>query len=322
MMSHAGWKGVDFMTAIIEMDQVQKHYTKGKLTIKALDDTTISIAEGDVLGLVGESGSGKSTFGKLLIGLEPPTEGEIRYQGAPLWKKNKYVRRKPGELQTVFQDPQSSLDPRMTIKEIIIEPLYALSKNERKQKESYDNLLKLIKRVGLNEEHLERYPHEFSGGQRQRIAIARALITEPSFIILDEPTSALDVSVQAQVLNLLKELKEERGLTYLFISHNMSVIKYMCSKVAVLYKGNIVEIGSTEQLFNNPQHPYTEILLSSLPSLFENKEKAIEGFAETAQPKGENSCIFYEKCPRRTDQCMTSPALESRGKDHFAVCHY
>ncbi|WP_307478145.1 ABC transporter ATP-binding protein [Cytobacillus purgationiresistens] len=310
------------MTMIIEMDQVQKYYQKGKVTIKALNDTTLSILEGDVLGLVGESGSGKSTFGKLLIGLEHPTGGEILYEGNPLWKKSKYVRRKPGELQTVFQDPQSSLDPRMTIKEIILEPLYALSKNERKQKGSYDHLIKLIKRVGLKEEYLDRYPHEFSGGQRQRIAIARALITEPSFIILDEPTSALDVSVQAQVLNLLKEIKEERGLTYLFISHNMSVIKYMCSKVAVLYKGNIVEMGETEELFNNPQHPYTEILLSSLPSLIEENEQKMKGFAETAQSKTENSCIFYEKCPKRTEKCLVGPELELRGKDHMVACHY
>ncbi len=310
------------MTVMIEMDHVHKHYQKGKLTVKALDNMSISISEGEVLGLVGESGSGKSTFGKLLIGLESPTGGDILYQGNPLWKRNKYIRRKPGELQTVFQDPQSSLDPRMTIKEIILEPLYALDKTERRQKGSYENLLRLIKRVGLKEEHLDRYPHEFSGGQRQRIAIARALITDPSFIVLDEPTSALDVSVQAQVLNLLKELKEERGLTYLFISHNMSVIKYMCTKVAVLYKGNIVEMGETDKLFNDPQHPYTEILLSSLPSLFENNEQGIKGFAETLQPKVEGSCVFYEKCPKRTDKCLISPKLEGGEQDHLAACHY
>ncbi|MEH7126278.1 ABC transporter ATP-binding protein [Bacillus sp. JJ1773] len=304
------------------MDHVHKHYQKGKLTVKALDNMSISISEGEVLGLVGESGSGKSTFGKLLIGLESPTGGDILYQGNPLWKRNKYIRRKPGELQTVFQDPQSSLDPRMAIKEIILEPLYALDKTERRQKGSYENLLKLIKRVGLKEEHLDRYPHEFSGGQRQRIAIARALITDPSFIVLDEPTSALDVSVQAQVLNLLKELKKERGLTYLFISHNMSVIKYMCTKVAVLYKGNIVEMGETDKLFNDPQHPYTEILLSSLPSLFETNEQGIKGFAETLPPKGEVSCVFYEKCPKRTERCLISPKLEGRGQDHLAACHY
>ncbi|MBU8878281.1 ABC transporter ATP-binding protein [Bacillus sp. FJAT-29790] len=310
------------MQAIIEMTHVQKHYHKGKLTVKALDNMSISIFEGEVLGLVGESGSGKSTFGKLIIGLESPTAGEILYHGNPLWKRNKYIRRKPGELQTVFQDPQSSLDPRMTIKEIILEPLYALDKIERKKKGSYDNLLNLIKRVGLKEEYLDRYPHEFSGGQRQRIAIARALITDPSFIVLDEPTSALDVSVQAQVLNLLKELKEERGLTYLFISHNMSVIKFMCSQVAVLYKGNIVEMGQTDQLFNNPRHPYTKILLSSLPSLFENHQQSMEGFAESIQPENQTSCVFYEKCPKRTEKCLISPVFEVKDQNHLAACHY
>lgn len=251
------------MTNLLQMNQAEKVFLTGKQSIQAVNPTNLVIKKGEVLGLVGESGSGKSTLGKMLIGLEAPSQGTIDYEDKPLWVKNKYQRTRPGEIQTVFQDPQSSLDPRMRIKDIIMEPLYALSSKERKEKGSPERLNQLIKRVGLKEDHLDRYPHEFSGGQRQRIAIARALMTDPSFIVLDEPTSALDVSVQAQVLNLLKELQRERKLTYLFISHNMSVIRYMCDRVAVMYKGTIVEIEQTKNLFADPEHPYTNKLLAS-----------------------------------------------------------
>ena len=252
---------------MIEISQVEKIYKTGKESVYAVKPTNLTIEEGDILGIVGESGSGKSTLGKMIIGLEFPTKGTISYYGTPLWIKNKYRRINAGEIQTVFQDPQSSLDPRMRVRDIILEPLLALPKLERISKGNPERLFELMKRVGLKEEHLNRYPHEFSGGQRQRIAIARALITEPKFIILDEPTSALDVSVQAQVLNLLKELQKERNLTYLFISHNMSVIRYMCKKIAVMYKGELVEVGETEAIFESPQHPYTQKLLSSVLSI-------------------------------------------------------
>ncbi|MDN4493076.1 ABC transporter ATP-binding protein [Ureibacillus aquaedulcis] len=249
---------------MIEISQLEKIYSTGKDCMIAVKTTNLTIIEGEILGIVGESGSGKSTLGKMIIGLERPSNGSITYKGHPLWNKKKYNRVEAGEIQTVFQDPQSSLDPRMSVKDIILEPLLALSKVERKEKGNRERLLQLIKRVGLKEEHLDRYPHEFSGGQRQRIAIARALITDPSFIVLDEPTSALDVSVQAQVLNLLKELQKERNLTYLFISHNMSVIRYMCQRVAVMFKGEIVEVGDTKEIFEHPEHPYTQKLLSSV----------------------------------------------------------
>lgn len=264
------------MTALVELKDVHKHYKRGKKIHKALDMITLEIKNGETLGLVGESGSGKSTLGKLLIGLEPPTSGIVTYNGSSLWKKQTFQRARPGEVQAVFQDPQSSLDPRMKIKDSIMEPLFALDPVIRKKKSTLDYLIPLMKRVGLKEEHLDRYPHEFSGGQRQRIAIARALITDPSFLVLDEPTSALDVSVQAQVLNLLKELKEEKDLTYLFVSHNMSVIKYMCTRVAVMYKGKIVEVGETEKLFSAPEHPYTKVLLSTLPSLHKDSQLAYQ----------------------------------------------
>ena len=256
---------------MITLREVEKIFYTGKQSVQAVYPTNLEINQGEILGLVGESGSGKSTLGKMLIGLEAPTKGEITYNGKSLWNKHKYKRIQAGEIQTVFQDPQSSLDPRMQIKEIILEPLFGLSAKERKEKGASDRLVQLIKRVGLKEEQLNRYPHEFSGGQRQRIAIARALITDPTFIILDEPTSALDVSVQAQVLNLLKELQTERKLTYLFISHNMSVIRYMCERVAVMYKGNLVEVGSTNDIFEHPTHAYTQKLLSSVLSVHEKE---------------------------------------------------
>nr|WP_106781055.1 ABC transporter ATP-binding protein [Lysinibacillus timonensis] len=260
---------------MIEISQIEKIYKTGNQNMHAVKPTNLVIEEGEILGIVGESGSGKSTLGKMIIGLESPTKGTISYNGTQLWVKNKYKRIRAGEIQTVFQDPQSSLDPRMRVKDIILEPLLAFPRLQRNQMGNIERLLHLMKRVGLKEEHLNRYPHEFSGGQRQRIAIARALITDPKCIVLDEPTSALDVSVQAQVLNLLKELQKERNLTYLFISHNMSVIRYMCQRVAVMYKGELVEVGSTVDIFETPKHSYTQKLLSSVLSIQEKEMAGI-----------------------------------------------
>ncbi|WP_400161959.1 ATP-binding cassette domain-containing protein [Brevibacillus sp. TJ4] len=255
------------MNPLLELHSIGKEYKKGNQRFQAVTNVNISIERGETFGLIGESGSGKSTIGKMITGLEPPSSGELLYEGQPLWKAGKFSGLKPGEMQIVFQDPQSSLDPRMRVQAIITEPLLALPKELRREKGSPERLHELIRRVGLKPEHLNRYPHEFSGGQRQRIAIARALITDPSFVVLDEPTSALDVSVQANVLNLLQELKRERNLTYLFISHNMSVIRYMCDRMSVMQKGRIVETGSVGEIFNNPSDPYTQTLLSSLPTL-------------------------------------------------------
>jgi len=308
---------------MILFNGVEKRFGEGAKIVQAVRQANLTIREGEAFGLVGESGSGKSTLGKMLIGLEQPSEGTIHYLGNSLWKKGKFKSPRPGEIQTVFQDPQSSLNPRMTVRDIILEPLFALSAAERKEKSAPDRLLRLIQRVGLKEEHLSRYPHEFSGGQRQRIAIARALITDPSFLVLDEPTSALDVSVQAQVLNLLKELKRERNLTYLFISHNMSVIRYMCDRMAVMYKGMLVEIGPSATLFTNPGHPYTQILLSSLPSVYEETRGEI-GFADPLVNTADTdtACIFYDKCPYRENQCLKAPALVEWEPDHHCACHF
>lgn len=236
-------------------------------TTKAVDQVSFHIQKGETYGLVGESGSGKSTIGNMICGLLAPTQGVVSFFGEELWKNNRFHRPKPGSLQVVFQDPQSSLDVRMNIRQIITEPLRALPREERLKKSSDDYLRELVRRVGMHEDHLTRYPHEFSGGQRQRIAIARAIITEPAFLILDEPTSALDISIQAQILNLLKSLQQELGLTYLFISHDMSVIRYMCDRVGVLYHGRLIEENETEALFTEPQEAYSQRLLASLPQM-------------------------------------------------------
>ncbi|PRX42535.1 peptide/nickel transport system ATP-binding protein/oligopeptide transport system ATP-binding protein [Planifilum fimeticola] len=302
---------------LIRFHRVEKRYGP----LRAVRQADFSIRRGEVFGLVGESGSGKSTIANMLIGLTPPSDGTISYMEKPLWRKGSFHMPRPGELQIVFQDPQSSLNPRMTVREILLEPLYAFRAAERKEKGSPERLASLIKQVGLKEEHLSRYPHEFSGGQRQRIAIARALITDPSFLILDEPTSALDVSVQAQILNLLKRLKRERNLTYLFISHNMSVIRYMCDRIAVIYKGKIVEIAPAAEMFRKPGHPYTRILLSSLPGVY-GKARDPLSFAPPVSEEKADACIFYEKCPLRRERCLEAPAFVTWEGDWGGACHF
>lgn len=255
---------------MLKLENIAKQFAD----INAVNQVSFHIQPGEIYGLVGESGSGKSTIGNMIIGLLQPTSGSIGYKNEALWSKGKFRRPNEGKMQIVFQDPQSSLDVRMNIRQIITEPLRVHSYKKRKEKSNDQFLGDLLRRVGMHEEHLDRFPHEFSGGQRQRIAIARAIITEPEFIILDEPTSALDVSVQAQILNLLKSLQEERDLTYLFISHDMSVIRYMCDRVGVLYNGELVEEEDTEELFTSPKQAYTKQLLSSLPRFFQTKEGA------------------------------------------------
>lgn len=248
------------METILEIKDLKKVFGN----FPALKGVSFKLDKGETFGLVGESGSGKSTIANIIVGIHPPSSGNVTFKEKDLWQKNKYSCGGYGKIQIVFQDPRSSLDPRMTIKSIISEPLLALPKEIRKQKGSRENLAGLIKSVGLQEQHLDRYPHEFSGGQRQRIAIARAIITEPEVLILDEPTSALDVSVQAQILNLLKDIQKEKNMTYLFISHNMAVIKYISNRVGVLYKGEFVETGDSKEVLNSPKHDYTKRLISSI----------------------------------------------------------
>lgn len=248
------------MEKIIEVKNLKKTFGDHL----ALNNVSFDLYKGETFGLVGESGSGKSTIANSIIGIHNPSEGEILFKNTSLWSKNKFVSSEYGKIQVVFQDPRSSLDPRMTVRQIITEPLIPLGKALRKEKSSEEYLCKLVESVGLKKEHLDRYPHEFSGGQRQRIAIARAIITEPEVLILDEPTSALDVSIQAQILNLLKKIQKDKNMTYLFISHNMAVIKYMSSRIGVLYKGEMVELGQKNDIFDNPENEYTKKLISSI----------------------------------------------------------
>ena len=261
-----------------------------------MDDIDLEIQKGSTLALVGESGCGKTTLGESILGLTRGTQGEVIFNGSNILKLNttdlKKIRK---QIQIVFQDPMGSLSPRMTVEKIIEEGLEEHFKNLN-QSQRREKIEQVLKEVGLPISTLERYPHEFSGGQRQRIAIARALILEPNFLVLDEPTSALDVSVQAQVLNLFKALQAKRNLTYLFITHNLSVVKYMADKVAIMYLGKIVESGSTEEIFRNPKHPYTKTLLEAIPSIEERKAfQQIRGDVPSPLDPP-NGCHFHPRC--------------------------
>ena len=252
---------------LLEVKNLQKHFAVGKKnTIKAVDGVSFDVFKGETFGLVGESGCGKSTTGRTIIRLYDATGGEVKFNGENVHgKKNKSELLKFNrKMQMIFQDPSSSLNPRMTVLDIIAEGLdvHKLVKNEAERKQKVEELLES---VGLNKEHATRFPHEFSGGQRQRIGIARALAVDPEFIIADEPISALDVSIQAQVVNLLKKLQKERGLTYLFIAHDLSMVKYISDRIGVMYMGNLVELAESDELYNNPIHPYTKSLLSAIP---------------------------------------------------------
>jgi ABC-type glutathione transport system ATPase component len=262
---------------LLQLRNVNKAFvtrTRGiRIENHAVKNVSFDIKTGEVFGLVGESGSGKSTIANLLMNLESIDQGEILF-GSKIIASPKSRDKFPyGDVQIVFQDPRSSLDPRMSVREIIEEPLRSVSNARRMEFGSTADVLKLVQAVGLRQEHLDRKPHQFSGGQRQRIAIARALVTRPKLVVLDEPTSALDISVQAQVINLLKSLQKEFGLTYLFISHNMGVVKYLCDRVGVLNQGELLEIGSNEEIFNSPNHEYTKELLASVPTMFGELEK-------------------------------------------------
>lgn len=293
--------------------------------VKAVDGVDFFIRKGETLGLVGESGCGKTTTGHSILYLIKPTAGEIRLNVGDRWvdvnsKTISSVRR---HMQIIFQDPYSSLNPRMRIQDIVAEPLDAQGIKSRSEK--YDRVEALLKAVGLGSHHMRRFPHEFSGGQRQRIGIARALALNPSLIVCDEPVSALDVSIQAQVLNLLEDLQEQFGLTYLFIAHDLSVVQHISDRVAVMYLGRIVEMAEVDELFNNPKHPYTEALFSAIPVPdpdFKFEQIILEGDVPSPAnpPKG---CHFHPRCRYAKDVCrQEAPALTSiDGTDHFVACH-
>ena len=259
---------------LVEVKHLKQYFGSKKNVVKAIDDISFEIYEGETFGLVGESGSGKSTTGRALLRLYKPTEGEILFEGKDIanLKKGKELLEFRKEAQMIFQDPYASLDGRMKVRDIIAEgiDIHGLAKTAEERDAMVDELLEI---VGLNKEHANRYPHEFSGGQRQRIGIARALAVNPKFIVCDEAISALDVSIQAQIVNLLKRLQKEIGLTYLFIAHDLSMVKYISDRIAVMYRGRIVELGSADCVYNNPQHPYTKSLLSAIPLPDPREEK-------------------------------------------------
>lgn len=317
----------------IHVEHLKKYYPlKGGIVthtvgqVKAVDDVSFSIMEGETLGLVGESGCGKSTIGKQLVGLEIPTEGKIFFNGTELSSlKSKEVSKIRTDLQMVFQDPYSSLNPRKHIFEILAQPMLYHKISTKKTVEK--DILKLLDMVGLPKTTLNRYPHEFSGGQRQRIGIAKALSLNPRFIVCDEPVSALDVSVQAQILNILKELQRELNLTLLFVGHGLGAVNYVSDRIAVMYLGKIVEIGKAREVFEHPVHPYTQALLRAVPipdpEQMKKKRELLSGeIGNNVNPP--SGCRFHPRCPYATDKCRESEPLmqEVYEKDgHLAACH-
>ena len=313
---------------LVALDAVSVHFPVGggflrgpRRMLRAAEGVSFAIASGETLALVGESGSGKSTLGNVVAGLQTPTSGTMRFRGKPLDKAGwKDARR---AIQIVFQDPFGALDPRMPVSAIIAEPL--LIQRLADKAGQHARAAELIEQVGLPADALNRYPHEFSGGQRQRIAIARALAPRPELIVADEPLSALDVSIQSQVLNLMKELQEQHGLAYLFISHDLAVVNHLVDRVAVLYLGRLVEIAGRESLFNSPAHPYSQALLDAVPRIGRKRarDRTIKGEIPSplAPPPG---CVFHPRCPKAAEPCRTEiPVLRPTSRHgHLAACHF
>ena len=321
-------KNVESGEILLEVKNLKKYYPVRtgfikKTELKAVDDVSFFIRKGETLGIVGESGCGKTTLGRTVLRLEEPTSGDIIYEGESIIGKNMKEYRK--KMQIVFQDPYASLDPRKTVSDIIGEAM-DIQKLCKTKEERRDKILELMTLVGLNAEFYNRVPHEFSGGQRQRIGIARALAVNPGFIICDEPVSALDVSIQAQIINMLEELQETRKLTYLFIAHDLAIVKHISTRIGVMYLGHMVELAESAELYRNPIHPYTEMLLSAIPIAdpdLSAARKRIKLEGEVPSPLNPPSgCPFRTRCPKAGKACAESmPALREITPGHFAACH-
>lgn len=314
---------------LLEVRNLKKYYSvksgflnKDRRSVKAVDGINLSVKQGEILGIVGESGCGKSTFGRSILRLIEPTSGEVIFEGTNICGlKKEEMRLKRREMQIVFQDPGASLNPRLTVGEIIGEPLEVFHICEGKEKE--ERIYKLMDLVGINRAYINRFPHEFSGGQRQRLGIARALAVNPKLIICDEPVSALDVSIRAQVLNLMKELKDKLNLTYIFISHDLSVVHHICDRVAVMYLGRVVEIADKKQIYENPVHPYTKALLSAIPMPDpEVKRERIILQGDVPNPANPPSgCHFHKRCPYAKKECSeTVPPFVTVEPGHQVLC--
>lgn len=312
------------MEPLLKLEHLSKQFTLGRKRFYAVEDLSLDILKGEVLGLVGESGSGKSTLARMIMGVYPPTSGGILYQGKPVRLRSARERAAfAGHAQMVFQDPYTSLDPRMTAEAAISEgleihgTLNAAARRER--------VCALLELVGLSREHAGRFPHEFSGGQCQRLCIARALAVEPEFLVCDEPISALDTSIQSQVVNLLKRLRRERGLTYLFIGHDLNMVRYLSDRIAVMYLGHLVELGEADALCSNPHHPYTQMLLDAVLRP-DPTHRLLDGAGaangEGPRTRPDKGCPFAPRCPLAQARCHTEfPTLTQRAAGHFTACH-
>jgi len=318
-------KFIEVKNLIKEFPIKKGFFNKQVGAVHAINNISFDIFKGETLGLVGESGCGKSTTGRCVLGLIPPTSGSVKINNIEITSSDsKTIQHLRKKMQIIFQNPYSSLNPRMTVKDILREPFIIHEKNLSK-KDVDKKLIELLDMVGMGENVLNRYPHEFSGGQRQRIGIARALTLRPEFIVADEPVSALDISIQAQIINLMQKLKNELNLTYLFISHDLSVIRYVCDRVAVMYLGEIVEIAPTQELYSNPKHPYTQALLNSVPVPDPNKDLSSRIILKGDLPSPvtmPSGCKFHTRCPYVMDICSkVDPEYTKISEDHTAKCH-